>query len=56
MTEANSLLIRCENSRRSNRASDEYCSVDVFSIMCIMLHPLRPGYFQDKMLRRCLRL
>ena len=53
IAEANSLLIRCENSRSSNRASDEYCPVDELSVVCIMLHPIEaPAIFSDKTLTR----
>ena len=40
MAEANSLLIRCENSRSSSPAVEEYCSADGLSVTCIMLHPI----------------
>jgi hypothetical protein len=45
MAEANSLLIRCENSRRSSRASNEGGSFDGLSVICIMLHPIEAGLF-----------
>jgi hypothetical protein len=50
MTEANSLLIRCENSRRSSRASEENRSDGGISINWSILHPHMSQSFSGRRL------